>query len=276
MNALQVAALAVLQGITEFLPISSSGHLVLMQYFLRLKEVPVFFDLVLHLGTTAAVVVVYYRLIGEILHDLIIWPFSEKQRKKTISEKGTVRLFVYLILATGITGGLGLLFKNFLTSFFYRPEIVPVFFLVTGVILLCTRFVRKGDFDIRTVRIGHAAIIGVVQALAMLPGISRSGTTISAGLYLGLTREFSGAFSFLLSVPSVLGASLVEYLQTGASLTGFGLLFLGFAVSFATGFIALKLLLTFLRRGSLYIFSYYCFAAAILAFIIQKTGRFGG
>jgi len=273
-NALQVAALAVLQGITEFLPISSSGHLVLMQYFFRLREIPVFFDLVLHLGTTAAVVAVYYRFIKEILHDLVIWPFSEK--RKDISEKGTVRLFLYLILATGITGGLGMLFKDFLTSFFYRPDVIPVFLFVTGGILLSTRFVHKGDFDIRSMRIEHAVVVGVVQALAMLPGISRSGSTISAGLCLGLTREFSGAFSFLLSIPSVLGASLVEYLQAGAPLTGLNLLFLGFTISFATGFIALKLLLAFLRRGSLYIFSYYCFTAAILAFFMLKTGRFGG
>ena len=177
MNALQVAALAVLQGITEFLPISSSGHLVLMQYFFRLREIPVFFDLVLHLGTTAAVVAVYYRFIKEILHDLVIWPFSEK--RKDISEKGTVRLFLYLILATGITGGLGMLFKDFLTSFFYRPDVIPVFLFVTGGILLSTRFVHKGDFDIRSMRIEHAVVVGVVQALAMLPGISRSGSITS-------------------------------------------------------------------------------------------------
>ncbi len=276
MNTLQVSALAVLQGITEFFPISSSGHLVLMQHFLRLRDVPVFFDLVLHLGTTAAVIAVYYRFIGEILYDLIIWPFSGKEKRKTISEKGTARLFFYIALSTGITGILGILFKDFLTSFFYRPGIVPVFLFCTGVILLGTRFLQKGEVDIRTMRTGHAAVIGTVQALAMLPGISRSGTTISAGLYLGMTREFSGAFSFLLSIPSVLGASLFEYFQSGASGTDFSLLLLGFGLSFATGFIALKLLLAFLRRGSLYIFSYYCFAAAVTAFIVMKTGGFGG
>ncbi len=276
MNALQVSSLAVLQGITEFLPISSSGHLVLMQHFLGLRYVPVFFDLVLHLGTTAAIIVVYYRIIGEILHDLIVWPFSSKQQRTTISGKGTARLFFYIVLSTGITGILGILFKDYLTSFFYRPGIVPVFLFVTGGILLGTRFIRNGDYDIPTMRIWHAVIIGAVQAVAMLPGISRSGTTISAGLYLGMTRDFSGAFSFLLSIPSVLGASLFEYFQSDASLTGFGLLFIGFAVSFVTGFIALKLLLAFLRKGALYIFSYYCFAAAITAFIVLKTGGLDG
>lgn len=274
MNTLQISALAVLQGITEFLPISSSGHLVLMQHFFGLRDVPVFFDLVLHLGTTAAVVAVYYRFIGEILYDLIKWPFSQK--RNTITEKGTARLFFYIALSTGITGILGILFKDFLTQFFYKPGIVPVFLFCTGGILLGTRFLQKGEVDIRTMRTGHAAVIGTVQAIAMLPGISRSGTTISAGLYLGMTREFSGAFSFLLSIPSVLGASLFEYFQSGASRTGFGLLSLGFALSFATGFIALKLLLTFLRRGTLHIFSYYCFAAALTAFIVMKTGGYGG
>jgi undecaprenyl-diphosphatase len=274
-NILQDCVLATLQGLTEFLPISSSGHLVLMQHFLGLKNVPVLFDLVLHLGTTAAVIVVYYRLIGKVLHDSIVWLFTGSERG-AISDRGTARLFFFIVLATCVTGILGFLFKDALTAFFYRPDIVPFFLIGTGVILFGTRFVRMGDIDMRSMRIGHAAILGAVQGLAMLPGISRSGSTISAGLYLGLTREFSGAFSFLLSIPSVLGASFVEFIQSGVSSSEYGLLVAGFAVSFGIGFIALKLLLLFLRRGSLYVFSYYCFAAALSAILLQKTGWIGG
>jgi len=269
MSLIDVAILSIVQGVTEFLPISSSGHLVLTQTFLRLKEVPIIFDLVLHLGTACATVLVFYRLIGEILRDILLW-LTGKGERKEISRKGTVRLAVYIVISTAVTGVLGLLFRDTIKEFFYRPLAVSLFLFLTGIVLFITRFVQDRGKQISEMGFHAPLIIGCAQTFAMLPGISRSGTTISAGLYLGMERSLSGSFSFLLSIPSILGASLVEFIQANGGMQSISggqnpllLTISGFSLSLLTGYGALRLLLSFLGRGKLYIFSYYCFTAAI-------------
>lgn len=263
--------LAALQGITEFIPISSSGHLVVLQNILKLKDVPILFDLILHLGTVLATIIVYHKIIGNILFDLFLWIKEGKQKRKYLIARGNVKLFFYILISTFITGILGYAFKDILKDFFYQPDIVPLFLILTGIILLTTRFVHTGKKEISQINIIYPVVIGGTQAFSMLPGISRSGSTISAGLFMGSSRGFSGIYSFLVSIPSILGASIFEFLSTRPQLhcyMGSGLYFLAFFTSFLTGYGALRLLLRFLTRGKLYIFSIYCFLAGITGLMI--------
>ena len=278
MRLTDVAILSVIQGITEFLPISSSGHLVLAQTYLGLKEVPVLFDLILHLGTACATALVYYRLIGDIFRDLGLWVIKSGDERRVVLKRGNVKLAGYIAISTACTAILGLLFKDTIKSFFYKPLSVSFLLFLTGIILLITRFVQNRGKQIGDTAIHAPLIVGSAQAFAMLPGISRSGTTISTGLYLGMERSFAGSYSFLMSIPSILGASIVEVAQSGNALLRISdeqsplmLSVTGFLLSLFTGYFALRFLLSFLRKGKLYTFAYYCFAVAVISGVLTNV-----
>jgi undecaprenyl-diphosphatase len=272
MNLTDTLVLALLQGVTEFFPVSSSGHLVLLQYFLGLRDVPILFDLVLHLGTAAAIVIVYAGTIGEIVRDFFLWIMRGRGHSGGNAQWGNVKLVLFLAASVVVTGGLGLAFKDTLSSFYYRPPLVPLFLTITGMVLLLTAFVRYGDRDIHAVGIPFPLVVGAVQACAILPGISRSGTTIAAGLFLGARGAFASSYSFFLSIPSILGASLYEYLATRGGGGGMDMDFLmlaaGFAVSLFAGYASLRLLIRFVMRGKIYVFSFYCFALSIAGVLL--------
>ena len=270
-----MALLSIVQGITEFLPVSSSGHLVLAQTYLGLSKVPVLFDLILHLGTACATILVYYRIIGVMFRDLALFLFHGREEGKEIMKRGNVKLAAFIALSTLCTAVLGLLFKDTITSFFHKPLTVSFFLFFTGIILLSTKYIRNRDKQIGELSLHAPVILGGAQAVAMLPGVSRSGITISTGLFLGMERSFAGSYSFLLSIPSILGASLVEVMQSGDMLYSIQgkqsvlmLSIVGFVISFATGYIALQFLLSFLRKGKLYTYAYYCFALAIVSAVV--------
>jgi undecaprenyl-diphosphatase len=270
MKTSDILFLGILQGLTEFIPISSSGHLVIFQSFLGLYNVPILFDLILHLGTGTAVIIVYHREIGKILRDV----FAIAMRKNLPaegSEKHSLKLFFYLVISTGVTGTLGLLFRDMLENFFFKPLYVPLFLTITGVILLSTCFIKNRRREIAELHADYPIIIGAVQAFSMLPGISRSGATISASLFLGAARSFSSTYSFLLAIPSIFGASLVSFMisSSGAgNKLNVNAALIGYFISLLSGYAALKILLRLVKRGKLYVFSFYCFAFAIAAFIL--------
>jgi undecaprenyl-diphosphatase len=273
MTITKAIILAVLQGVTEFIPISSSGHLVLMQNILDLREVPLLFDLILHLGTVTATIIIFRMIIAEIFTDLYLLVKSGREDRVKIYERGNIRLIYYIALSTVITAALAYGFKDLLRSFFYKPGNIPYFFIITGLFLFITKFRKEGQKGVRQPGISFPVVVGAAQAVSMLPGISRSGSTISAGLFMGGTREFAGMYSFLLSIPSVFGASLFEFAMSGNRIQGFtgpGIYAVAFAVSFLTGLGALKLLLRFLRKGKLYFFSFYCFAAGIAGILLSN------
>lgn len=264
--------LAVLQGVTEFLPISSSGHLVLLQNIMNLRNVPILFDLILHLGTVSATIILYRKKIGYVLTDMFLVIIRGKNERKTIYKRGNIKLLYHIAFSTFITAVLAYGFKDVLRSFFYRPGFIPFFFIVTGIVLLITKFVREGEKGILQTRTLFPGVVGFTQAVSMLPGISRSGSTIAAGLFLGGTREFAGTYSFLLSIPSVFGASLFEFALSRHMVQDFtspGIYIFAFFLSFLTGLVALKILLRFLGQGKLYFFSVYCFSAGIAGFIMN-------
>ncbi|MBN2322708.1 MAG: undecaprenyl-diphosphate phosphatase [Spirochaetes bacterium] len=268
MTVPQAVILAVMQGVTEFMPISSSGHLVLTRALIGITDIPLLFDLILHLGTVTATVIIYRKTIADILRDVGVWLLYRRGERT----KGSIQLFLYIIISTAITGIIGLLFKERIKSVFINPVAVSALLIVTGFILLATRFVGEKDGGIESARIHVPVVIGLAQSMAMLPGISRSGSTISAGLFLGLRRDLCGTYSFLLSIPSVFGASVLEYARSHSQLymqVGLPLVITAFVFSFISGYWSLRLLLRFLERGRLWIFSFYCIVAGVLGLILQ-------
>ena len=275
MTFLESILLGILQGLTEFLPISSSGHLVLAQTFLGLKEPLVFFDVMLHVGTLAAVLVVYREAIGKLvvggvstLVDTQFW------RKPTATFNASNELkFIWLILLGSIpTGVIAVLFKSELESFFDEIRLVSIMLILTGVILQLPRLRKQnvGSSDISTgiLKTWHAPLIGIAQGCAITPGISRSGTTISLALFLGIPAKTAAAYSFLLSIPAILGAVVLKIRDAGDTTIPLYIVGTGMLASFIVGYIALRLLLALLNRGKFSLFSYYCIALGLVSLLI--------
>ena len=275
MTFLEAILLGIIQGLTEFLPISSSGHLVLAQQFLGLKEPLVFFDVMLHVGTLAAVLVVYREAIGKLaIGGLSTLGNSQFWREpRTIFNTSTELKFIWLILLGTIpTGVIAMLFKSELESFFYEVRLVSIMLILTGVILQLPRL-RKQDADgsddsTDKLKTWHAPLIGIAQGCAITPGISRSGTTISLALFLGIPAKTAAEYSFLLSIPAILGAVVLKIRDVGDTTIPLHIVGAGMLASFIVGYIALRFLLVVLNRGKFSLFSYYCIALGLVSLLI--------
>jgi undecaprenyl-diphosphatase len=260
-NLFQAIFLGVVQGLTEFLPVSSSGHLVFFQSLFGMEEPQLFFDVMLHFGTLLAVMVYFRRDISGIIRGI-----GSTVTGKRKNEEGT-KLFFWILVATLPTALMGLLFKDWFESLFSKPNIVGGMLLITGSILYLTRWVKKKDRSLEKMKWIDALLIGVAQGIAIIPGISRSGATISMGLFCGLNRELAGKFSFLLSIPAILGAMLLEF--RGASLTNDLLpILIGTAIAFGVGFFSLNFLMKVIRFGRVADFSYYCWGTGLLVILL--------
>ena len=275
MTFLEAILLGILQGLTEFLPVSSSGHLVLAQTFLGLNEPLVFFDVMLHVGTLAAVLVVYRDAIWKLitgglstLTDIQFW-----RKPKSTFNASTDLKFVWLILLGSIpTGFIAVLFKTELESFFHEVRLVSVMLILTGVILQLPRLrkqeVDSADNSTEKLRAWHAPLIGIAQGCAITPGISRSGTTISLALFLGIPAKTAAEYSFLLSIPAILGAVVLKIQDIGETTIPFYIVAAGTLAAFIIGYVALRLLLVVLNRGKFSLFSYYCVALGLVSLLI--------
>ncbi len=275
MDTLSAVALGILQGITEFLPVSSSGHLVIGQHLLGWQEPNLFFDVSLHVGTFLAVALVFRRDIVFLVQGGLKWlrhPLADHSYPRDEAR----RLFTLVLWGTIPTVILGFAFKDLFERLFTSVTAVGFSLLVTGTLLWLTRRKvsswGKGPFDIR---FRHAALIGLVQGLAITPGISRSGSTIAVALLLGFQREWAGRFSFLLFVPAVLGAMLLESLHLKAIPNPVGPVLWGTVAAAITGYVALRFLLATVRRGRFHLFAPYCWAlgAVCLAFMFFHQGN---
>ncbi len=240
--------LGLIQGLTEFLPVSSSGHLVLLQSFLNLPH-SIAFDIVVHLATALAVIVYFYKDIINLL---------TKDRK-----------MLGLILIAGIfTAILGLTFKDYFEAMFSSVQAVGFFLVLTGTIIMLGERLGKGQR--KSLNIWDAIIIGLAQGCAIAPGLSRSGTTISAALGRNLDRNLAARFSFLLAAPTILGAGLIQsktIIKAGTIGIGFWPLALGFIAAFISGLFAIKIFMNIIQRTSLKGFAYYCFVIGILVIL---------
>ena len=276
MTYLTAFLLGLVQGVAEFLPISSSGHLAIAQNLLGLEgagSVPEFFDVLLHLGTLIAVfaaywtdicemVVEFFRGIGDLVHRSTPSPVPPARRLILLIIVGTLPLFAVLPIRKHVQG---------LTD---NMVFVGAALIVTGILLfLCDR-VRKGRKTERSATWLDALLVGVGQAVATLPGVSRSGMTITAGCFVGYERRFAVRFSFLLSIPAVLGANILsigDAVQTGINGAEVPMYLVGVVTAAVTGYLCIRLLKYVADKGRFGAFAYYCWAVGILTLVLQAV-----
>jgi undecaprenyl-diphosphatase len=260
--------LGVLQGLTEFLPVSSSGHLVLMQNLFGIREPEMLFDTALHAGTLVSVIV-YFRL------DLkaMFWEtcrlsadFSRHRcTRADILKNPHASLFLWTVVGTLPTAVIGLLFRVPLENLFSSGTTTGFMLLLTGGILFVSRWTREGTGRPDRIGFWSALAVGTAQGVAIIPGISRSGATIVCGLFCGVDRELAARFSFLLSIPAILGAVVLQFSVEGVRGVGIYPLLAGFIASLGTGLFALWLLMGLVRKGRIFYFAPYCWAVGLVA-----------
>lgn len=273
MNWIEALVLGVVQGLTEFLPVSSSGHLVLFQHFFGLVEPELLFDISVHVGTLLAVLVVFYRDILQILDALVRLPGLVRSAGgwgALFTGHPEIRLMAMIMSGCIPTALLGIFFAKVAEQLFGTLWLVGAALLVTGTFLWFTQRQKTVGRPIGQMRLKDALIIGLIQGLAIIPGISRSGATISAALYLGVDRELAGRFSFLLAIPAILGALVLgldgEAFHTDLPL---GTIVLGSLTAAFVGYLALVVLLKMVKKGQLYRFAPYCWLVGITAIVLS-------
>lgn len=259
----KVIFLGIIQGLTEFLPVSSSAHLVIFQQWLGLSKEGSFLlalDVALHFGTLAAVIVVFYRdLLG--IGNAVFKPASEN--------KSARKLGLYLILATIPAAVIGIIFKDFFEVLFADTIPASFFLLITGGILWLTKWVQPTNLGLDTMKQSQAWLIGLAQAVAIFPGISRSGTTIAMGLFSKLSPVAAVRFSFMLAIPAIGGATLLELPHLShLPLSTIWIVCFGVLTSFAVGTAAIRWMLKIIGQQQLYVFSWYCWAVG--GFVLVK------
>lgn len=269
MDLLQAILLGILQGITEFLPVSSSGHLSLARALMGRDLVPgITFEIVVHFGSFCSIVVYFRQRIADILRDLFAsFSLSGIKRKEYLYNQNT--RFCYIILLSMIPAMIaGFTLKDPIEQLFLNPLFVSAMLLVTGTLLFLTRFAGNLPNEVDAKR---GLLMGFAQACAILPGISRSGSTIATGLYTGINRDSVANFSFLMVLPVLAGAMLLEVLEVmenGMASEAIISLTAGFFASFISGYIALKYLIILLKREKFHYFSYYCWAVGAAGLIL--------
>lgn len=265
MTTLQSIFLGIIQGLTEFLPISSSGHLVLAQNLFGFNEAGLSFDVALHLGTFLALILFFWRdwwkLFKAFGRSLKQWNFKNDPQQ---------RLFYFLIIAS-IPGALfGALLEKQAETIFRSTFLVLINLTVIGLLFLIIEKIAKKVRDLKQTTLKDSLIIGFSQALAIIPGVSRSGITITAGLFSGLKREAAARFSFLLATPIILGAGLMnisKIYEQGNNGVGWSNIIVGFLSATIVGFLTIKYLLSYLKNHSLNLFAYYRFLLVIIVII---------
>lgn len=277
MTTLMAIFMGFVQGVAEFLPISSSGHLSLMQYFFGFEEVDNLFNILLHFATLVAVCVVYWRDIVEMIVEFFrgLAALITRRGSREVSRPPEARRLVLMVILATLPLALVLPFDDKIEALGNSPVFVAVALLVTGCILFFSDRMARGRKTARNATMGDALLVGVAQAIATVPGLSRSGCTISAGMLLGFDRKFAVRFSFLLSLPAVLGATLIKVIKTiGAEGVDTALLpkyIIGMVVAGVVGYFSIRLVQLLADKGKFGKFAYYCWfagAAALIAVLI--------
>ena len=278
MSLLASILLGLVQGIAEFLPISSSGHLAIAEHLLNVSgatEIPDFFDVLLHLGTLVAVFVAYWSDIRDMIQELICGA-RDLARRSTPDPIPPARRLILLILVGTLPLFLILPVKDLVEGLSDNMYFVAGALLVTGCLLFASDRVRHGRKTERSATLIDVLIVGVAQAIATCPGISRSGTTITAGCFVGFERKFAVRFSFLLSIPAILGAnilSLKDAVEAGIDWPSVPVYLVGVAVSAVVGYACIRLLKMIAAKGRFGWFAYYCWfagAATLLLTIVTQ------
>lgn len=262
----QAALLGLVQGLTEFLPVSSSGHLVLAEHFFRLDPAlaqEVTFEVFMHFGTALSILTVYRRRIYRMTALTLGTAIRPSTLGATYRDSEEFRLAVLVLVSMIPTGIVYVLFKDPLEAAFADPHLVCGMLVVTGVLLLLTLLRAHPNGELNGVK---ALLIGIAQSVAMIPGISRSGSTICTGIYLNVDRVKAADYSFLMVLPVILGATLIKTLEMleVESAVGAIEILLGTAVAYVSGILAIKLVIRFVQRGGLQWFAFYVIVIGIL------------
>jgi len=274
MSLFDAILLGIVQGLAEFLPISSSGHLSVFQNFFGMSQSAsenLFFDVLLHLGTLAAVFVAYWGEIKAIVLEGLTMVGLRKLPRGQKPDRLTRRMILFIIAAT-LPLLVVLPIKDAVDGLYSNTIFIGCAFLVTGTLLFLSDRMTRGNKDLRSATLVDALLVGVGQAFAVVPGLSRSGTTIACGMTRGFSREFAVKFSFLMSIPAILGAnilSLVDAIKDGVDWSLMPLYLVGVAVAAVSGYLSICLLKFITQRGNFGGFSYYCWGAGLVTLILS-------
>lgn len=288
MSVIQGILLGILQGIAEFLPISSSGHLAVAQNIFGLDDLPLLFDVFLHLATLAAVCLYFWRKIWELLKCFGRWISRSPKIKENSKDYDVVlaqkdlanrKLIIAIILSTVVTGVMGIVSSKLIPNL--SIKVTCCGFIITSLFLILSSVIEKRSSKISqnsddkknpSVSKFQALIIGFMQGIGTLPGISRSGSTIAGALFCGVDRSLAGEFSFIISIPAILGAFILELKDLGevSSTVGAAPVIAGCAAAFATGYISLTFLMKMIKKGKLQYFALYLIPLAIFGLIFLK------
>ena len=277
MTYLQAVILGLVQGLAEFLPISSSGHLAILENFFGIKEDNMlFFAVMLHFGTLLSVFVVFWKDIVELVKELIL-TIKDLIGKKglRLEERPIRKLGVMIIVACIPTAIIGFIFGDVFEGIYSKPILIAVMFIITGLLLLAAETWGGGKRNIENLNYRNSIFIGIVQGLAIIPGISRSGSTLFASLLCKLDREFAVKYVFLISIPTILGSLILELpdgIKQGMNGQSWGAVIVGVIVAFLSGLFAVKVMLKVVSKKKLKYFSFYLFAlaAAVIIYSLVK------
>lgn len=285
MTVFKALILGAVQGLTEFFPVSSSGHLVLFGTILGVREASLTFDVLVHVGTLLAVIIALWAdvkgLFAAVFKVLVCATEGKSGLRRLWQEDPYVRLLLLLVLASIPVGVVGLLWEEQIAHLFTSVPLVGINLLITGTMLWYAsrvgeerRKVRReakqqGKQAVKEPNLRQAITVGIAQVAALAPGISRSGTTISAGLFAGLSRDMATRFSFLLSLPAIAGAAVLQIPELVGGIVKFSIAVTGFVSAAVSGYLAIKLLLRLVRSGQLYIFAYYTWGLGILVLLLS-------
>ncbi|MGM9528094.1 MAG: undecaprenyl-diphosphate phosphatase [Oscillospiraceae bacterium] len=275
MTYLMAIILGLVQGVAEFLPISSSGHLSVLQSFFGLKnpeEGNLLFDVLLHLATLVAVCIVYWRDIADMIKEVIGFFRDASHPKPDEGAPKPARRLVLMIIVGTLPLFLILPFNDYIEKLTYNTYFIGAAFIFTGIMLFIADRMQNGKKNAGTMTLGNALTIGVCQAIATLPGVSRSGATITAGMTVGLERSFAVKYSFLLSLPAILGAnilSLADAVSEGVDSSLIPMYLVGMVVAGVSGYFAIGLVKMLSQKGKFGKFCYYCFFAGITTLVLS-------
>lgn len=278
MNYLMSVIMGAIQGVAEFLPISSSGHLALFQAFFNMEDVEsshMLFAVLLHFGTFISVCIVYWRDIVDMIREFFLGISALISGKGARENIPPARRLIMLIVVATLPLFVMVLLKDYVALLFQSSIAVSLALIATGFILFFSDRLAKGRKTERTATVADAVMVGISQAIAVIPGLSRSGTTISAGMLRGFDRSFAVRFSFLMSLPAVLGANILELkdaVEVGFDTTLLPVYLVGVAVAAVVGYFSIRLVKSLADQGKFGRFAYYCWAVggiSLLAGILK-------
>ena len=273
MSILSAVLLGLVQGVAEFLPISSSGHLAIAEHLLNMQgasDVPEFFDVLLHLGTLVAVFVAYWGDIREMIVEFFAG-IGDLARHSTPNPVPPARRLILMIIVGTLPLFAMVPFRRFFTGLGDNMYFIGGALIFTGLLLFLSDRTRRGRKTEKTATILDALLVGIGQAVALCPGVSRSGMTITTGCFAGFERKFAVRFAFLLSIPAVLGANILtlkDALDAGIDFSSVPVYLVGVAVAAVSGYACIRLLRYVADKGRFGAFAYYCWAAGALTLVL--------